>query len=93
MCYAIALGILQNREDAQECVNDTLTRAWGAIPPARPGVLRTFLGKIAPFILESVYQVLYIRRHNGVDLILAEEGDKVLTVTQKGSQVISGENK
>ena len=45
-CYAIALGILQNNEDAQECVNDTLARAWGAIPPARPGVLRTFLGRI-----------------------------------------------
>lgn len=45
-CYAIAHNILQSHEDAQECVNDTLARAWGAIPPARPSALRTFLGKI-----------------------------------------------
>jgi RNA polymerase sigma-70 factor (ECF subfamily) len=45
-CYSIAYGILRNHEDAQECVNDTLARVWSAIPPARPEVLRTFLGKI-----------------------------------------------
>jgi len=45
-CYSIAFGILGCNEDAEECVNDTLARAWNAIPPARPYVLRTFLGKI-----------------------------------------------
>ena len=45
-CHAIAYRILANHEDAEECVNDTFARAWGAIPPARPQNLRMYLGKI-----------------------------------------------
>lgn len=32
--------------DAEECVNDTYLRAWNAMPPHKPHVLSTFLGKI-----------------------------------------------
>ncbi|MCL2187233.1 MAG: sigma-70 family RNA polymerase sigma factor [Defluviitaleaceae bacterium] len=45
-CRAVAQGVLKNREDALECVNDTYLRAWEAIPPKRPTMLRIFLGKI-----------------------------------------------
>ena len=45
-CFSIASNILHDREDAQECVNDTYLGAWNAIPPHRPTVLSTFLGKI-----------------------------------------------
>lgn len=45
-CYTIAYAILYSNEDAEECVNDTYLRAWGAIPPAKPNRLSTFLGKI-----------------------------------------------
>ena len=45
-CYHIAYTILYSNEDAEECVNDTYLRAWGAIPPAKPNRLSTFLGKI-----------------------------------------------
>lgn len=42
----IAYNILTDMEDSLECVNDTYLRAWKAIPPNRPTVLSTFLGKI-----------------------------------------------
>lgn len=45
-CRAIALGILADACDADECVNDALLRLWGAIPPERPRSLRAFLGRI-----------------------------------------------
>ena len=45
-CFAIANGILRNDEDAKECMNDAFLGAWNAIPPNRPEVLSTFLGKI-----------------------------------------------
>ena len=45
-CYRIAYNILQNREDADECVNDTWLSAWNAIPPHKPENLATFLGKL-----------------------------------------------
>lgn len=45
-CYAIAYGILDSAEDAEESVNDTYLDAWNAMPPHRPALLKTFLGKI-----------------------------------------------
>ena len=45
-CMSVAMNILNNRPDAEECVNDTYLRAWRSIPPERPTVLRLFLGKI-----------------------------------------------
>ncbi len=45
-CRAIAENILHNKEDAEECVNDTWLHAWNAIPPQRPQSLKLFLAKI-----------------------------------------------
>lgn len=46
LCMSIALNIVGNREDAEECVNDTWLRAWNHIPPDRPRSLAAYLGKI-----------------------------------------------
>lgn len=46
-CYRIADRILDNREDAEETLSDTLLHVWNAIPPERPLLLRQYLGKIA----------------------------------------------
>lgn len=45
-CRKIALNILGNYEDAEECINDTYVKAWAAIPPAYPRSLSAFLGTI-----------------------------------------------
>lgn len=45
-CIAVADNILANLEDAEECVNDTWLRAWNAIPPERPNVLKLFFARI-----------------------------------------------
>ena len=49
-CYSIAYNILSDNEDAEESVNDTYLNAWSSMPPHRPAVLSTFLGKITRFI-------------------------------------------
>ncbi len=45
-CFSIANNILNNPDDANECVNDTFYKAWNSIPPAKPKILSAFLGKI-----------------------------------------------
>lgn len=45
-CRTIARNILPNDQDAEECVNDTWLSAWNAMPPHKPSVLSTFLGKL-----------------------------------------------
>ena len=42
----IAWNILRSHGDAEECVNDTWLAAWNTIPPKRPSVLASFLGRI-----------------------------------------------
>ena len=46
MCYRIAQNILYNREDSEECVNDTWLFTWNNIPPRRPSVFSSFVYKI-----------------------------------------------
>ena len=45
-CYSVAYGILHNEEDSKESVNDTYMSAWNSMPPHKPEILKTFLGKI-----------------------------------------------
>lgn len=58
-CYRIAMNILSNAQDAEECVNSTYHNAWNAIPPHRPAMLSTFLGKITRNL-----SLQYIRKRN-----------------------------
>ena len=45
-CRTIAQNILSDRQDAEECLNDTWMGAWNAMTPHRPRKLPAFLGKI-----------------------------------------------
>ena len=45
-CAAIAVGILNDPEDAKECVNDTWLSAWNSIPPQKPERLSIYLGRL-----------------------------------------------
>ena len=44
---SLAYGIVNNRQTAEECENDTYLKAWNAIPPHEPrGYLYAFLARI-----------------------------------------------
>ncbi len=45
-CLRIALSILDNMQEAEECVSDALGQAWESIPPVSPANLCAYLGKI-----------------------------------------------
>lgn len=44
--WTIAYHVLADREDSDECVNDSYYKAWSAMPPHRPASLSSFLGRI-----------------------------------------------
>ena len=46
-CRSIARQILRAAEDVEECLSDTWLAAWRSMPPKRPAVLRTFLGRLS----------------------------------------------
>lgn len=45
-CLTVANNILENYQDAEECVNDAYLRVWNSIPPQRPDNFSAFAAKI-----------------------------------------------
>ena len=45
-CHRIAMNILANTHDAEECTNDTWLAAWNSMPENRPVRLAPYLGRI-----------------------------------------------
>ena len=72
-CYSIAYNILANKEDAEESVSDTYMTAWRAIPPRRPSVLSTFLGKITRHISIDRWRERSAYKRGGGEVTLALE--------------------
>ena len=70
---SISQNILASREDAEECVNDTYHDAWNAMPPHRPSILSTFLGKITRRISIDRRRQLTAEKRGGGELTLALE--------------------
>jgi len=69
--HSISYGILRNEEDAEECVSDTYAGAWQAMPPHRPSVLQTFLGKITRRISISLWRKRSAEKRGGGETALA----------------------
>ncbi len=42
----LSMNVLQDREDADECVNDTYLAAWSSMPEHRPEKLGAYLAKL-----------------------------------------------
>ncbi len=75
--FSIANHILQQYEDSEECVNDTLYGAWNSIPPHRPTVLSTYLGKITRRLALKKHREKTAQKRGGMeaDLSLEELAD------------------
>ena len=72
-CHAIAYNILCDHGDAEESVNDAYLGAWNAMPPHRPSVLRTFLGKITRRISLKKWRDRHRDKRGGGQVALALE--------------------
>ena len=46
LCRSLSYSLVNDRQDAEECVSDAYLGAWNAIPPARPDPLLPYLLKI-----------------------------------------------
>lgn len=70
-CYSIVHNILQNKEDAEEAVSDAYLALWATIPPHKPVVLRTFLGKIARRAALKQWEKSRAQKRGGGEVTLA----------------------
>ena len=74
--------ILMNREDSEECVNDTWFAAWRYIPPKRPPRLVAFLGKITRgFAIDMLRKKYAVKRMDMHIVEITEEVESLNTAT------------
>ena len=75
----IAYNILADAEDSRESGNDTYLAAWNSMPPHRPGVLSTYLGKLTRRISIDCFRRRTRQKRGGseYELSLSELGDCV----------------
>ena len=72
-CRSIAFRILRDDRDSEECVNDTWLGAWNAIPPKRPAVLSTFLGRITRNLALDRWKRYRTKKRGGGEMTVALE--------------------
>lgn len=78
-CYCIANNILENTQDAEECMNDLYLKVWNCIPPQRPNCLKFFLGKIVRNLSLDRYRKNHReKRGNGEVAEVLDELDSIL---------------
>ena len=91
-CGSIAMNILSSPEDTEECLNDTWLRAWGAIPPIRPNVLRVFLGKITRNLALDQYKARTAEKRLGGEFAMSlDELDECIGTEDARDHVALGE--
>ena len=79
-CRTVAMNILGDPDDAEECVNDTWFKAWNAIPPASPTDLRTYLGKISRNLAFDRYRTEHRdKRGSGEEALLLDELEEIVS--------------
>ena len=72
-CHRISYNILQNGNDAEECVNDTWLHAWNSMPPERPSLLSAFLGRIVRNLSISRWREKHAAKRSGGAQVLLDE--------------------
>ncbi len=92
-CTSIALNILHNMQDAEECVNDTWLSAWNSIPPTKPNHLQLYLGGITRHISLDRFRKNNAAKRGGGELMLAldEMHDVVASDADVPSQIAEQE--
>ena len=73
ICRNLSYNIVNNRQDAEECVNDAYLGAWNAIPPVRPNPLLSYIVKIVRNISLKIYWRKESTKRSGHYTIALEE--------------------
>ena len=73
----IAMNILYDYQDSEECVNDTYLRTWNSIPMKKPTYLSCFLAKITRYLAVDQYRKKYAQKRYASEyaVSLSELGD------------------
>ncbi len=72
LLFQVSYNILNNPEDASECVNDTYLGVWNTIPPTKPESLIHYVCSIARNISLTRFRNAHAKRRDGLFVALEE---------------------
>lgn len=72
-CHRIAQNILNNRADAEECVNDAYLGFWNSVPPASPSPVLTYLCRIVRNLALKRYHANTAAKRNSIYNVALDE--------------------
>ena len=73
-CGKVAINILSDIYETEECLNDTWLRSWNTIPPTVPNILRSFFARITRNLaIDRIRKRQAERRISGEYLVSLDE--------------------
>lgn len=86
LCFQIADNILDDPQDAEECVNDAWLGAWNSIPPQRPDPLRAYVCRIVRNLsLKKLRANSALKRSSRFEVSLSELEDCISAIPSTSS--------
>lgn len=79
ICHELSYNIVNDRQDAGECVNDAYLGMWNAIPPAMPNPLLAYLCKIVRNISLKTYYKKRAAKRNSLHEVAMREIESCLS--------------
>ena len=70
VCRRLGVRILGSEQDAEECCNDVLLKAWNAIPPEHPRHFSAYLTKLMRNAALNLYEKLHAEKRGGTQTAL-----------------------
>ena len=87
-----AMNILRNRQDAEECANDTYLGVWNTVPPQHPNPLVSYVCRIARNLAINRYHAnTAAKRNDTYDVALEELEECIPSALNVEDQVLAGE--
>lgn len=86
-CKAVAINILKNQADTEECVNDGYFAVWNTVPPKKPKELGAYLAKIIRNKALDIYERNNAaKRGEGKEPLPLEELADILSIDSSTEQ-------
>ena len=92
LCRHVAMNIVKNESDAEECESDTYLRVWDTVPPTDPDPLSPYVLRITRNLALDRYRYnRAARRFGGGDALLSEVEDVLTTSDGAESEAMRAE--
>lgn len=78
VCTKVAYNILNNRQDAEECVNDAYLGTWNTIPPQNPNPLLSYVSRIVRNLAIKKYHANTAEKRNSIYDVALDELDNCI---------------